>query len=277
MSRNSVLEGSSSGVQAIRETQEHILDVALRLMQMGGYHAFSYADVAAEVGITKASVHYHYPAKADLGRATLRYYRSWWQEQMRGLTAAPRRTPRGISGADTPGVDKSRAGVPETGKSEAEAREPSAEARLRGYSRVYRDILRSGRVCLVFALAPESLLLPESMQAELRDFYAEHQDWLVGVLQEGRETGTFTAPGPLHVQAQALISALHGAQGLARVQGDVYRYCAVAHLTLSGLGLPFTDLEISDPATFEAQSRETQNRETQSPAPELSEPGLAFA
>ncbi len=265
MSRNSVLEGSSSGVQAIRETQEHILDVALRLMQMGGYHAFSYADVAAEVGITKASVHYHYPAKADLGTATLRHYRVWWQQQLNTLTAVPRKMPRGLSGASNPGM-----------------RTPSTSALLRSYSRVYRDMLRDGRICLVAALAQESLLLPEGMQAELRGFYTEHEAWLVGALQAGREAGTVTAPGPLHVQAQALIAALHGAQGLARVRGDVYRYCAVAHLTLAGLGLPFTELEISDPAAFEAQSRETQsretqNRETQSPAPELSEPGLAFA
>ena len=245
MSRNSVLEGSSSGVQVVRETQEHILDVALRLMQTGGYHAFSYADVAAEVGITKASVHYHYPAKADLGTATLRQYRVWWQEQLHLLTAAPKKMPGGMLGA----------------------REPGTAALLRSYSRVYRDMLRNGRICLVAALAQECLLLPENMQAELRGFYTEHEAWLAGALQAGRDAGTLTTAGPLHVQAQALISALHGAQGLARVQGNVYRYCAVAHLTLAGLGLPFTELEISDPAAFEAQ-------EAHAGTPK---PGLTFA
>ena len=249
MSRNSVLEGSSSGVQVVRETQERILDVALRLMQMGGYHAFSYADVAAEVGITKASVHYHYPAKADLGTAALRHYRAWWRQQVRGLAAAPS-APRGVSGV----------------------RDLSAEALLCSYSRVYRDMLRDGRICLVAALAQECLLLPEGMQAELHGFYTEHEDWLVWALQAGREAGTMTAPGPLRVQAQALISALHGAQGLARVQKNIYRYCAVAHLTLAGLGLPFTELEISDPAAFEAQHTEAQEAHAGTP-----NPGLTFA
>ncbi|MGY2895019.1 TetR/AcrR family transcriptional regulator [Deinococcus sp. UYEF24] len=248
MSRNSVLESNSS----VQDTQQHILAVALRLMQTGGYHAFSYADVAAEVGITKASIHYHYPAKADLGRAALQEYRAGWHSQLRALLATPRGKPRG------------------------------AESSLRGYSRIFRNMLRNGRVCLVLALAPESLLLPESMQAELRGFYAEHEGWLLEALESGREAGAVTAPGPLRVQAQALLSALHGAQGLARVQGDVYRYCAVAHLTLAGLGLPFTDLEISDPAAFEAQTSETQNLETQnsearSPAAEPSDSGLTFA
>ncbi|WP_407568674.1 TetR/AcrR family transcriptional regulator [Deinococcus altitudinis] len=259
MSRNSVLEGNSS----VQDTQQHILAVALRLMQTGGYHAFSYADVAAEVGITKASIHYHYPSKADLGTAGLRQYRVWWRTQVHGLTA-PSGTPSGppvpVSGSGVPGIRNTSAGHPDTA------------ALLRSYSRVYRDMLRGGRICLVAALAPESLLLPQSMQAELRGFYTEHTSWLQEVLESGRATGDVTAPGPLRVQAQALLSALHGAQGLARVQGDVYRYCAVAHLTLAGLGLPFTELEISDPAAFEAQNLDTQN-----PAAEPSESGLTFA
>src|SRR5271168_5491364 len=51
-----------------------ILDVAERLAQTRGYNGFSYADIAAELGVTKASLHYHFPSKAELGRALIVRY-----------------------------------------------------------------------------------------------------------------------------------------------------------------------------------------------------------
>ena len=41
--------------------------VAERLVQVRGFNGFSYADVADELDITKAALHYHFPGKAELG------------------------------------------------------------------------------------------------------------------------------------------------------------------------------------------------------------------
>src|ERR1700682_630937 len=55
-----------------------ILDVAEQLAQTRGYNGFSYADIAAPLGVTKASLHYHFPSKADLGCALIeRYHRTF--------------------------------------------------------------------------------------------------------------------------------------------------------------------------------------------------------
>lgn len=51
-----------------------ILDAAERHMRQGGFDAVSFRDLAAEVGIKSASVHYHFPQKADLGEAVVRRY-----------------------------------------------------------------------------------------------------------------------------------------------------------------------------------------------------------
>ena len=53
---------------------DRILDVAERLAQTRGFNGFSYADVADELGVTKASLHYHFASKADLGGALLDRY-----------------------------------------------------------------------------------------------------------------------------------------------------------------------------------------------------------
>jgi len=49
------------------DTATRILDIAERQMRQHGYNAVSYRDIAAEMGIKSASLHYHFPKKADLG------------------------------------------------------------------------------------------------------------------------------------------------------------------------------------------------------------------
>jgi TetR/AcrR family transcriptional repressor of nem operon len=56
------------------DTVDGILDAAERRVRRGGFAAASFRDLAADVGIRSASVHYHFPQKADLGRALVDRY-----------------------------------------------------------------------------------------------------------------------------------------------------------------------------------------------------------
>ena len=55
-------------------TASRILNVAERLVQVRGFNGFSYADIAVELQITKAALHYHFASKADLGEALIARY-----------------------------------------------------------------------------------------------------------------------------------------------------------------------------------------------------------
>src|SRR5213076_801788 len=101
------------------DTSEQILDVAERLVQTRGFNAFSYADVAGELGVTKASLHYHYPSKAELGTALMARYTARF-------------------GAALATID-------------AGGGEPSAK--LRAYVELYLEVLRGRRMCLCGMLA----------------------------------------------------------------------------------------------------------------------------
>ncbi|PGY05869.1 TetR/AcrR family transcriptional regulator, partial [Bacillus sp. AFS031507] len=46
-----------------------IIDLAMQLIQQKGYVAFSYDDISKQLGVTKASIHYHFEKKEDLGAA----------------------------------------------------------------------------------------------------------------------------------------------------------------------------------------------------------------
>ncbi len=59
----------------ILTTSDEILASARALIMTGGYNGFSYADIAAVVGIRKASIHHHFPSKTDLVRTLVVRYR----------------------------------------------------------------------------------------------------------------------------------------------------------------------------------------------------------
>ena len=112
-------------------TAARILDIAEQLVQARGFNGFSYADIAAEVGISKAALHYHFPGKADLGLAVITRYAERFTESLAA-----------IDRADAAPTD-----------------------RLAAYARLYDQVLRRGKVCLCAVLAAEYQTLPTPMQA----------------------------------------------------------------------------------------------------------------
>ena len=179
-------------------TAGQILDVAERLAQTRGFNGFSYADVASELGLTKASLHYHYPTKADLGRALIDRYAANFSAALAG-------------------IDQS--GVP-----------PSAQ--LRRYAAIYAEVLRAGRICLCGMLAAEYTTLPASMQEAIRGFFDLNERWLARVLESGRNGGTLRFDGRAEDAARVITSALEGAMLLARPYGGAERFKSAAKRVL---------------------------------------------
>ena len=64
----------SAAARPITAAATAILDVSEQFAQTRGYNGFSYADVATQLGVTKASLHYHFPSKAHLGAALIERY-----------------------------------------------------------------------------------------------------------------------------------------------------------------------------------------------------------
>jgi TetR/AcrR family transcriptional repressor of nem operon len=183
------------------DTPQRILDVAERLVQTRGFNGFSYADIAAALGITKASLHYHFPTKAELGRRLIERYESRFLDALAAID---------------------RSGV--------EARE-----KLRRYAAIYRDVLRSNRMCLCGMLASDYATLAKPVKDGVKHFFDRNEDWLVAVLEEGRKAGTLRFTGPAPVAAQALVGTLEGAMMLARSYGETARFEAVADRLIAEL------------------------------------------
>ena len=176
------------------DTSQRILDVAERLVQTRGFNAFSYADIAAALGLTKASLHYHFPTKAALGERLIERY------EQRFLDA--------LAAIDRSGVD--------------------AREKLRRYAAIYADVLRANRMCLCGMLASDYATLAKPIKDRVKHFFDHNENWLVGVLEAGRSSGTLRFTGSPDVVASAIIGALEGAMMLARSYGELGRFEAVA-------------------------------------------------
>jgi TetR/AcrR family transcriptional repressor of nem operon len=180
-------------VAELRDTRSAILDIAERLVQRRGFNGFSYADVAGEIGITRAALHYHFPAKVELGEELIIRYAARF---FAALAAIDRQ-------------------------------EAAAVGKLRAYTDLYLDTLRHGRMCVCGILAAEYETLPGRMRHAVVSFFDDNQAWLAGVLEAGRAQGGLRFPGDPEDAAQMTIGALEGAMLVARIYGDTARFKTV--------------------------------------------------
>ncbi|HXN31875.1 MAG TPA: TetR/AcrR family transcriptional regulator [Polyangiaceae bacterium] len=185
-------------------TRDRILDVAERLVQTRGFNGMSYADIAITLRITKASIHYHFPNKADLGTRLISRYEETF---LRALAS----------------IDASRV---------------DAKKMLRDYVRIYENVLQQDRMCLCGMLAAEHATLPSEMRARLSGFFDANEEWLVRVLERGRSAGSLSFDGPAMATARMLVGSLEGAMLLARSYSQVARFTQVATQLLTALSAP---------------------------------------
>jgi TetR/AcrR family transcriptional repressor of nem operon len=176
------------------ETAQRILDVAERLVQTQGFNGFSYADVAAELHVTKASLHYHFATKAALGAELVARYHAAFQAALDAISAE----------------------------------EADARRRLRRYADLYAGVLRKGRMCLCGMLASELGTLPEEMREAVTRFFDANEAWVARVLEQGRRVRSLRFRGSPEEVARSLVASLEGAMLVARSYGDPSRFDVAA-------------------------------------------------
>jgi len=185
-------------------TASRVLDTAERLVQVRGYNGFSYADIAAELQITKASLHYHFATKADLGEALIGRYSARFFQAL----------------------------------AEVDAGGGTAPAKLAAYAKLYADALSEQKMCLCGMLAAEYPTLPLPMQAAVVGFFDHNEGWLEAVLEQGRDERSLAFAGPAMDAARMIVSGLEGAMLVTRPYGDAARFHAAAASLLASLTAP---------------------------------------
>lgn len=183
------------------EMRDQILASAQRLVQQRGFNGFSYADIANEVGIRKASLHHYFPTKTDLGLTLIEVYSGQLDSALLN-----------ISGSSLPANEK-----------------------LGAYIALYRCSLEAGRMCLGGMLASEALTLNAAMLPSLKRFFVRNTEWLTEVLTEGTSQQLFILSGGVADHARMLLSALQGALLISRATGDREAFEQITSSLITGL------------------------------------------
>ncbi len=182
---------------------DDILRCARTLIVRGGYNGFSYADISGVVGIRNASIHHHFPSKADLVRRLVAQYR---QEAEAGLA----------------GLERNVADPLE---------------QLRAYVGYWEGCIAdaSHPFCVCAMLAGEIPVLPEAVAVEVRAHFRGLSAWLASVLERGVAEGRLTLTGSAGDNAEIFMATVHGAMLSARAYGDPGMFGAITRPLLQRL------------------------------------------
>ncbi|NKJ20223.1 TetR/AcrR family transcriptional regulator [Dyella sp. SG609] len=187
-------------------TQQKLIDSARHLIQIRGYNGFSYADVADEVQMRKASIHHHFPAKSDLAKAVVEQSRAVIVEQTRLLD----------DGAFDP------------------------DAQLRMYTGYWEKCIAdaSAPFCVAGMLASELPTLPADLAQEVRAHFHDLSGWLERVMTRGAQLGRFQLQGSARQEAEAFMAMVYGAMLAARAYGDAKVFSDIVAGALKRLAPP---------------------------------------
>lgn len=167
------------------QTREAIMDAAKLVVQREGYNALSFRELAKDIGIKNASVHYHFPTKGDLGQALAKRYTEEAKSFLEELSLKTEDGPR----------------------------------TMRAYVEAFRTALKNdNRMCLCGIMLAERDALPEAVLTEVERFRTVNVDWLREFISVHRPA----APdAEVEDDAVAIFSAIEGAQLVSRGSASI--------------------------------------------------------
>jgi|TARA_R110000868_G_scaffold372107_3_gene635933 TetR/AcrR family transcriptional repressor of nem operon len=160
--------------------RQELLKAAEDKIRSGGYSNFSFRELAKEVGIKSASVHYHFPTKADLGAEVARQY----TDNFIGVLGDP--------------IELKKAG-----------KNP-----IKVYVAQFRRALfEDNKMCLCGLLGAETDCLPDKVKYETKRFFQLSLSWL-------QVAHKLNDPIDFEQKAANTMSLLEGAMMVSKAVGD---------------------------------------------------------
>ncbi|MEK6304811.1 MAG: TetR/AcrR family transcriptional regulator [Pantoea dispersa] len=180
-----------------------IMACTRQLLTAGGYKSFSYADIAAQVDIRKASIHHHFPGKADLVKAVVEEYRAEAQAGMQAM--------------------------------DEQINDPLNE--VKAYVDYWAHCIKEGTspFCICAMLAAEMPTLPPDVATEVSGHFSDLSGWLERQLSKGAASGVFQLSDSAENEAKTLMASVHGAMLAARAFNNAGMFEQITHPLLHKL------------------------------------------
>lgn len=194
---------SSNAPGTLSPKAEEIVQRTNELLAQGGYDSFSYADIAALVEVRKASIHHHFPSKADLVKATVARHREFTRHGMRAL----------------------------------DERVADPMQRLDEYCRLWAACIEAANppICICALLASQLPILPAEVAEEVEGHFQDLAAWLAAVMREGAAAARMRLAGDADAEAHEFMACVHGAMLSARALRDAKLFWNIARGALDRL------------------------------------------
>jgi TetR/AcrR family transcriptional repressor of nem operon len=166
---------SSTTANAAASTREQLVSHAQTLIRQRGYNGFSYRDLAEQIGVKTASIHYHFPSKDDLLLAAVEDY-----------------------------THKSAAVLQMLNEVE------NAVDRLDRFALRLVNA-PSGQICMCGMLSADLASLSDRVRDALQSFYRLNERWLAKVVADGVKDGSLKSSGDAESDGRWLFAAFQGA------------------------------------------------------------------
>ncbi|SFP53038.1 TetR/AcrR family transcriptional regulator [Parafilimonas terrae] len=163
------------------DTRIEIVKIADALIREKGYNAFSFTDIARQLNIKNASVHYHFPTKTDLGIAIIHQH----QQQLSAIIK---------NNQDSDCMKK-----------------------MNAFFSIYTIAKSENKICLVGSLATDLYTVEPEIQDELKKLVKHILGWVTAILEEGRAKKVFYFDIDARTKALMIVTNMLAAVQLTRL------------------------------------------------------------
>jgi len=168
-------------------TKQQIVEFSADRLRERGFDGFSYLDISRELGITKASVHHHFPRKEDLGLALCDWSKDWLIQGLQHF----------------------------------DAHSDSNWNKLERYlNAAIKHTLIDKKVCPISAFYGDLSKLPESIKESVMKLDDLELTWVTKVIRDGMEADEFQRIPDPKATAALFIFSCKGALYYARLHGE---------------------------------------------------------
>lgn len=165
------------------DTKTRIIRIATNLILEKGYNAFSYADIAKQLNIKNAAIHYHFPTKEDLGLAIMA--ERYMETKSLMLSMKENNT--------------------------------LVLEQLKAIFDKYLGRTNENKVCMIGTLGADVLTLPQSMQINLKKDFELLLNWIIEIIEIGKKQDIFKAEIKANVKAAMIVNNLIAGAIVSRI------------------------------------------------------------
>ena len=172
-------------IKSNTDTKTKALDLGREYLQTLGFSGFSFQTIADTLGIKKASLHYYFASKEEMGLALLNGFEEShkaWAKKVHDLPSKVK-----------------------------------LEKMVKGFKSLSS---KNHRICPVGSFTSDYQSTTPKMKKKIKEFHFLVRDWLVETIEQGKKEGTIRASLDSKVQADYFLATVQGGVQIARIRGE---------------------------------------------------------